>query len=181
MNENPYSVGEQPTFNDTRHQGPDLDGDVRGMQIIAVALMAGVLLFFGIVLVTTQGNVFGTQRPELITIIAAGFGILAIVNHLIIPAIIAGAHLKQISAAGFSELGDAAKTELICGVYRIQLIIALALLEGAAFFNLIALMIEHSAVALSAVILLLGLMTLRFPTRDKVSFWVQDKLRELQM
>jgi len=181
VDQDPYSVGNNPDSNDTGFHRASVEGSVRGMQIIAIAMMVGVLSFFGIVLVTTQGNVFGTQSPELITIIAAGFGILAIVNHVIIPAIIAGAQLKRISTGGFSELGDAAKVEQICGVYRGQLIIALALLEGAAFFNLIALMIEHSAVALGAVILLLGLMILRFPTRDKVSFWVQDKLRELQM
>ena len=181
MDQNPYSVGNNPDANNTGVHWACVEGSVRGMQIIAVALMAGVLLFFGIVLVNTQGNVFGTQNPELVTIIAAGFGILAIINHLIIPAIIAGAQLKQISTGGFSELGEAAKVEQICGVYRSQLIIALALLEGAAFFNLVALMIEQSAVALGTVILLLGLMILRFPTRDKVSFWVQDKFRELQM
>ncbi len=26
-----------------------------------------------------------------------------------------------------------------------------------------------------------GLMTAKFPTRDKVSFWIEDKLRELQL
>lgn len=181
MSENPYSVGEHPTINDTRLQGPEFDGALRGMQIIAAALMAGVLVFLSIVLVITQGDVFGTHTPEVVTILGAGFGVLAIVNHIVIPKIIAGSQLRQIVSNGFSELDAESKSDRLIGVYRGQLIVALAMLEGAAFFNLIALMVEKNVVALSIATLLLGLMVFRFPSRDKVVFWVQDKLRELQM
>ena len=95
--------------------------------------------------------------------------------------IIAATQLKQIASNGFSELDGEAKSNQICGVYRGQLIVGLALLEGAAFFNLIALLLEKSIVSLAVVIVLLSFMAIKFPTRDKVSFWVQDKLRELQM
>jgi hypothetical protein len=61
------------------------------------------------------------------------------------------------------------------------LIVTLALLEGAAFFNLISVMIEHHVISLIAAIALLGLMAVRFPSRTKVSWWVQDRLRDLQV
>jgi hypothetical protein len=41
--------------------------------------------------------------------------------------------------------------------------------------------IENHLLSLSAAIVLLGLMAVRFPTRTKVSWWVQDKLSELKM
>lgn len=177
--QNPFSVGDDLEPQNSGLQGATFEGSVRGMQIIAAAMMAGVLSFFGVVLVTTQGEILGTQAPELITILAAGFGVIAIVNHFVIPRIIAGSQLKQIVSKGLSELDETTKSNQVCGIYRSGLIVALAMLEGAAFFNLIALMIEKSVVSLGVAILLLGFMVLRFPTRDKVSFWVQDKLREL--
>lgn len=179
MNQNPYSAGNNP---DPRNAGPQnetFEGSVRGMQIIAGALIAGVLVFFGVVLGGTQGDVFGTQTPDIIGILGVLFGLIAIVNQFIISKVIAGAQLKQIASNGFSELDEEETFNQICGVYRGQLIVSLALLEGAAFFNLISLLSEKSIVSLAVVIVLLSFMAIKFPTRDKVSFWVQDKLREL--
>ncbi len=181
MDQNPYSIGDHADPHHGGLQGKSFEDAVRGMQIIAAALMAGVLVFRSIVLVITQGNVFGTQTPEVVTILGAGFGVLAIVNHLVIPKIIAGSQLRQIVSNGFSELDAESKSDRLFGVYRGQLIVALAMLEGAAFFNLIALMVEKNVVALGVATLLLSTMVMKFPTRDKVSFWVQDKLRELQI
>lgn len=181
MDQNPYSIGNHADPHHGGLQGKSFEDAVRGMRIVAAALMAGVLVFLGIVLVTTQGDVIGTHTPEVLTILGAGFGVLAIVNHFVIPKIIAGSQLRQLVANGFSELDAESKSDRLFGVYRGQLIVALAMLEGAAFFNLIALMAEKNVVSLGVTFLLLGLMVLRFPSRDKVVFWVQDKLRELQM
>lgn len=181
MDQNPYSTGNQSDPHQGGLQGRSFEAGVRGMQIIAAALMAGVLVFLGIVLVTTQGDVFGTHTPEVVAILGAGFGVIAIVNHIVIPQIMASSQLRQIVANGFSELDTESKSDQLLGVYRGKLIVALAMLEGAAFFNLIALMAEKNVLSLVVTFLLLGLMVFRFPSRDKVVFWVQDKLRELQM
>ncbi len=181
MDQNPYSVGGNRDPQTNELQGAKFEGSVRGMQIIAGALMAGVLFFLGLVLTVKQGDVFNFNPPGFITIIAAGFGFLMIVNHIVIPRIIGSSQLKQVASQGFEEADEATRIDQVVGVYRSQMIIGLALLEGAAFFNLIALMTEKSGFSLCVAMVLFALMTLRFPTRDKVSFWVQDKLRELQI
>ena len=179
MDQNPYEVGNNLDPPDAGPQTETFEGSVRSVQIVAGALMAGVLVFFGVVLVSTGGDIFGTQTPEIVGILGVLFGFIAIVNQFIIPKVIAGAQLRQIASDGFNERDEVAKLNLISGVYRGQLIVGLALLEGAAFLNLVGLMLERSIVSLAIVIVLLGSMALKFPTRDKVSFWVQDKLREL--
>jgi len=181
MNDNPYSVGEQLIFDHQSPQGPEFENALRGMQIVAAALMTGVVVFLVIVLVITRGNILGTQAPGFLSIFGAGFGAFAVVNHFIFPAVIARARLKQMLSSGFVELEDTKKSEQIFGVYRSQLIIALSFLEGAAFLNLVTMLTERSIVSPGVITVLLGLMIFRFPTREKVSFWVQDKLRELQM
>ena len=180
MNQNPYSVSEQQTSGDLQSLGPKFDQQLRVMQIIAVALMMGVLMFLGVVLVMTQGDVFGMQQPGLITIIAAGFAFIMIVNHFVIPSIIANAQLKRLAGGGTSDAEKEQRIASLASVYQVQLIVGLALLEGAAFFNLIALMIGKSAASIAVVVVLLSLMLLKFPTRTKVTWWIQDRISELQ-
>lgn len=181
MNQNPYSVSEQQTSSDVQSPGPAFDQQLRVMQIIAGALTMGVMTFFGIVLVITKGNIFGQGEPGIVTMIAAGFAGLMIVNHLVIPSIITKARLNQLKSQDSGGQNSEQKVESLLGIYRVQLIITLALLEGAAFFNLVSVIIENHVISFIAAMVLLGLMAVRFPTRTKVSWWVQDRLRELQM
>ena len=179
MDYNPYSVGGEINPTTTGLPGATFATSVRTMQIIAAALMMGVLMFLGVVLITTAGKFDG--NPEFITIIAAGFAFLMLVNHFVIPPIIIRAQLKQAVAAGMHQKQDDEKILECCGVYQTQLIVGFALLGRAAFFNLVAMMVEHCAGSIAVVTLLLLLMAAKFPTRDKVSYWIQDKLRERQL
>lgn len=179
MEHNPYSVGQEIDSTTAGLPGRKFEASVRTMQIIAAALMMGVLMFLGVVLVVTEGKLDG--HPEMITMIAAGFAFLMLVNHFVIPPIIVKAQLKQAIATGMNQKQDDEKIQECCGVCQTQLIVGFALLEGAAFFNLVAMMVEHCGASIAVVTLLLLVMVAKFPTRDKVSFWVQDKLRELQM
>ena len=178
MNHNPYSVGEESNHSAAGPGAPKLEAWVRAMQIIATVLMMGVLVFFGVVLIITQGKIGGMENAAGLTMVGAGFGFVMIVSHFTIPGIICGTQMKQAAADGSLNQQDDATTQRIWGLYQTQLIVGLALLEGAAFFNLIALMVENSVASLGVVILLLGLMAVKFPTRNKVSWWVEDKLRE---
>jgi hypothetical protein len=181
MNQNPYSVSEQQTSDDLQSLGPKFDQQLRVMQIIAGTLMMGVIPFLVFVLVITKGNILGQGNPGIVTMVAAGFAGLMIVNHLVIPSIITKARLNQIKSQDSDGQNSELKLASLLSIYRMQLIITLAFLEGAAFFNLVSVMIEHHVISLIAAIVLLGLMAVRFPTRTKVSWWVQDRLRELQM
>ena len=181
MNHNPYSVGEYQTSDNPQSLGPKFDQELRVLQIIAVALMMGLLMFFGVVLVVTRGDIFGQGNPGIMTMIAAGFAGLMIVNHLVIPALLAKAQLNKLKSEDPSPKDSDRTNNSLLAIYRIQLIITLALLEGAAFFNLISVMLEKHMISVIAAVVLLGLMVARFPTRTKVSWWIQDKLRELNI
>lgn len=146
------------------------------MQIIAFALMMGVVVFGVIVMFQTGGQLNG--KPGLLTWIAAGFAGLMIVNHLAIPSIIAGATWKKFVADGIKQKSEKEQAQAAMGVYQAQMIVALALLEGAAFFNLVVVMQERTMISLGIVIALLVLMLIKFPTTTKVTWWIQDRLRE---
>ena len=179
MQHNPYSAGDQQAFGDVGLLGEKFDGSMRVMQIISAALMMGVLSFFSVVLVITKGEVLGFKAPDMISLLAAGFGLVMFVNHLVIPNVVSNQQLKSAAEKGLAKDDDETQKLKVAAIYQTRLIVGLAMLEGAAFFNLVALLIEKNGLNLIFVIVILGLMVLKFPTRTNVSWWVQDKLREV--
>jgi len=179
MQDNPYSSGDQQAFGAVGLLGPKFDGSIRVMQIITVALMMGLLSFLLVVLLLTKGEVLGFRKPDIMALLAAGFGLVMVVNHLVIPSVIANQQLKSAAEKGLVENDDESRNLKVAGIYQTRLIVGLAMLEAAAFFNLVALLIEKNGLNLIFVIVALTLMLMKFPTRTKVSWWVQDKLREV--
>jgi hypothetical protein len=55
------------------------------------------------------------------------------------------------------------------------MIIKLALLESAAFFNVIATVVEHNWWSLGLAGLLVGWMLTNFPTRSRVERWIAEQ------
>jgi len=180
MEHNPYQAGEQQMSVGDGQAVAGIAASVRGMQIIAAALMVSVTGFLFVVLSVTQGNVFGFQMPAVLTQIGAGLGAFMILNHFIVPGIVSSLQLRKATASGLLQQDDESQNRQLMGIYRIQLIIALAMLEGAAFLNLVAFMVEKNGLSMGVVVLLLGLMQLRFPTQHKVSSWVSYKLRGIK-
>ena len=179
MTENPYSVGSELDPPNNEPQNETFDGSVRGMQIVAGALMFGALNFLLVVVLISGADVFGLGQPTLIAVIAAVIGAMMIGAHLIVPGIIASSQLRSAASQGMLGQDEATRNNKVMEIYRTQLIIGLALLEGAAFLNLVALMVGKSVASLAVFAILMCLMFLKFPTQSKVSWWVQDKLREI--
>ena len=87
-----------------------------GRQLIAAALIMGVLMFLGVVLVAPAGKFDG--EPDTMTFIAAGFTFLMLVSHFVIPPIILKTQLKLAIAAEMNQKPDDEKTLECCGVYQ---------------------------------------------------------------
>ena len=135
----------------------------------------GVLVFLVIVLVIIRGDVRGIPNAGHLTILATGFGALMIFNHIILPTIVVRPMIgKVIQEASSSD----ARIDRLGDLFRTQLIITIALLEGAAMFCLVTLIVEKNLAALGMAILLTLLMIARFPTQTKLLWWVQDKLSQ---
>jgi len=160
---------------------------LRVMQLIAAALILGVLFFLGIVLFQR-----GAEPP------AGGVGIISLVAVLllatnaplaqVLPAILTRSALRRIAsgtwqappgAAGGHD-SDAAK---LLTVQQTAMLIGLALLEGVAFLGCVAYLLEGEAVALAVVGVALFLMVLNFPTEGRLRAWLQaqeDRLAALR-
>jgi len=166
----------------SRNQELDpIDAGVRTLQIIHVALATGVLFFLAItVLVLREGELLGKQPwavTLLITLVAVLFGAAAIVAHMVLPGLIVSSQRKALARTPRTGAED---FESMVMLYQTQKIIGSTFLEGAAFFNVIAYLLEGTALPLILTLLLLVLLVSRIPSRDGMRRWIDAQLAQLR-
>ena len=122
----------------------------------------GVLMFAGIAVVGV-GALQEPPKSPLISLIGGGFAVVAFVLHLVVPALVAK---QQIRTSGEDGLH---------GVFQSKTIVGLALLEGAAFLNIVALIVEHNWWSLAIAGGLVFWMLAMFPTRTRVTQWIETQ------
>jgi len=152
---------------------------LRGMQIIVFAMMMGTLTFLGVTLMLNDGAIDG--EPDILSWVGLGFAGLMIVVHWAVPGIVAKTALSQVDSEAVRDADNDGRFEMLSPVYRTRLIIACAMLEGAACFNLVAYMTTPYLGNLIAAVVLVIMILVRFPTLSRVEFWVQDRAREIEM
>jgi len=168
----------------------ELTGKIRELQIVVGALIAGCAVFMAVVLVVDIEQ--DPKHPPVLTYVALNFVASALVARMLIRrAMIKSARRKitegtwkppgQTTSPQLAEFlertGDAGKLWMLL---NITTIIGAALLEGSAFFALMAFMLEQTwATLILAILLILGLI-LQMPTRSGVIHWIEDQLALLK-
>lgn len=159
----------------------------RTMQIIVGSLATGVVMFGAVTLV------LATQQPKpvpdtpLLTYMSIVAAPVAILIAFMFPsvlvrsqrrAILAGKPTLNVGSIGGEPLPEAEQNlgPYLAG-YQTALIVRSAILEGAAFFCLIAFMLEGQTVSLVAVGVLLLLLLSGVPTRSRVEEAIERERR----
>lgn len=166
----------------------------RTTQIISTALTGGVAFFAAIVLVlSTQQPRGDAPAVPILTYAAAGVALLAVVLRTVVPGLIAAqarqaivnrdaSRVPQPAVHNAAELGDVAP---LMGMFQTRLIVGAALLEGGAFFCLVAYLLERQPLALIAAGVLFCFLLGQFPSVARVTGWIEtelstvDQLRQL--
>jgi hypothetical protein len=164
------------------------------MQILAAALLLGVATLLAVILfiVLVQRNGQAMAPPmglPLISIILLALFIMDIPLAFLVSGMQTRAGLRRIASGTWRPptqmnpsdyAGDTAK---LLAVRQTTMIIALAILEGTAFFGCIAYLLEAQSFVLGIIILIIVLMTLNFPTQSRIRAWLErqtDRLAELR-
>ncbi|MBC7816312.1 MAG: hypothetical protein IAG10_05410 [Planctomycetaceae bacterium] len=158
------------------------DKVLRIMQIIAGALMAGVVSF-GVI---DTMIVLNRQQPPLpvtdpSVLVGLFFGSVCVVVRFVIGSIISKSGVARIADIARAGTSTGAKELLgrLLGVAQTRMIVEDAMLEGAAFCNLVMFIISGSMVSATFVVVLIVLMAMNFPTRLKLGRWLEDQQRNL--
>lgn len=172
---NPYAT---PGEHESGLPASDCVAAVRGLQVITAALVVGVLVFMGITLVLNEGALDGS--PDIVSWVGLCFAGIVFVNHLFIPGFVAGRILNAVDAEQLRNADASEKFAAVMPALRIRTIVACALLEGAAFVNLVAYMTSKFSGNLAAAAVLVVLIGIRFPSMSSVEFWAQDRIRGIE-
>jgi Short C-terminal domain len=163
---------------------------LRGVQIIASALLMGVVAFLALVLVHVfvQNNGQGLAPPGGLPILSLlAVAMLAVCAPLafVIPRIQTQSALRQIISGswqlppGFDPMLFATSGAKLMAVRHSTLILGLALLEGPAFLACIAYLLEAQAFALGLIGVAIALMLYKFPTESRVRTWLERQVNQL--
>lgn len=154
------------------------------MQIIAGALIQGVVVFLVVVMFFLP--VPPNRLAVLNSYIALGFALVAMVMSLVVPNIIVASTKKSLVKGRpidlpkqFGEVSNLGFLAPLAGLYQTKMIIAMALLEGAAFYNLISYMMERQPFTLAVVGMLLLALVMNFPTRRGLEKWLAEETKSI--
>jgi hypothetical protein len=160
---------------------------LRTMQIIAVALLNGSGLFFATALYLVYAQVMDVHKerqgmPPLVSIISVAALLIQATLALWLPGRVVRTNLDKLaghtpdayvmppSEAGPG--GPVTDVRFLLMVRQTAMILSMALFEGASFFGSVAYLVEgHPLALVSSVGGIVGVAAL-FPTRDRVSVWL---------
>ncbi len=159
---------------------------VRTSQIIAFALISGVLIFAFVIVLTGLAN---DEPPETPLVSIVGF-VFAAVSVLVAPIVskAIAAMMRRTALSGKQTRSRQFQEQqkkfgsfgLIVGSYLTKQIVRRALLEGAAFMNLIAYIIDAQSLNLALAIFLALAMLFDFPSRDRLERYVREQMNVIE-
>lgn len=154
------------------------------MRIISAALISGVIAFLVVVLFVIKSAL--NPGSLLLTYLGLVVGALALVFAFIVPNLVGGSIKQALVDGKRVDLPAQFRVSQNVGIlgnllflFQTRLIVGYAILEGAAFFNLVAYMLERQDVSLASVGLLIGAMLAKFPTRGKIEGWLANEIRSI--
>ncbi len=167
---------------DNQAQGPI--AFLRTAQIVAGSLIMGVSIFLVVVFLVRSGkggfaeNPWDFMGPKSIpTLIGLFMAATLMVLSFLVPRQLVANHRKCVAAAKRAEGAELIADEMgLFGFYQAQMIVGMALLEGAAFFNVGVFLVAGHILNLIAVIGLVLLIVIRFPTEGRVEAWIDNQM-----
>ena len=90
-----------------------------------------------------------------------------------------GFYVEGRGGVNFVQEIDVNDDMALYGVYRTKLILGLAMLEGMAFFNIVACIMEHNWWSLALAGCLIVWMLMAFPSQGRVERWIETQRMNL--
>jgi hypothetical protein len=171
-------------------QEPSFRRYLRTMQIIAVALIAGVVIFAGLALFLVwqrgalgQVNAGAGELPPL-TLVSVVFLIAAGTAGLFVPRLIlkgAAARLAKVPRDGYvmgvvhGKAVPISDAGFLLNARTSAMIVGMAMFEGVAFYAGIAYLLQARPLALGVLVVALAGLLSKFPTEGRVSAWLAEQ------
>ena len=155
----------------------------RVMLIIFAALILGVSAFAAFVCVLRIGDEGGLFNLDFgfFAIMGVGFAALVLLPSLIVPLIMKKQAVTNVANEFSGKMHDSRAAIKLLGGLQTSMIVRLSLLDGAAFFNILAFFLDGSVYNLLATGVLLVLMFLSLPLPGRIDNKISDMLDEAKL
>jgi hypothetical protein len=162
-------------------ESEELTPRIRAMQIVAGALVLGALIFLGVVIaIRLAGQAPRPPKTPMLSYVGIVFTVMVLVPLALVPDRVIAAGRKQIARGERDASTASDETLRLANLYQNCMIIRLALLEGAAFFQIIIFHLEGQQLSLILALILVVGMVLLFPTRARVESWIEKQQEKLE-
>ncbi len=160
--------------------------NVLTLRIILGALATGVLVFAAIALVLRAGGGMPARGDgfDLLSVMAMGWTPLGLIASRVVPMLIVRNARAKIAAGtylpghqGASSPSASSESDVLIGLYQSNAIIAAALLEGSAFYCLVAYLLEGNPISLGLGFGLALVILLMMPSSQRMADWIEQQLR----
>jgi len=168
-------------------QYPVLRKSLTAVQVIVAALVLGVAVFIGILLVWRRGE--APQEPQL-TWLLVGVGAADVVVLFLVRLMVLGRARQRIAdgtwkppgkaAQGYQDLLEAGDAGRLVVAWVTATILTAAGMEGAALLGCVAYLLEGQPAALVAAGFFGLLLALQMPTRGRLDQWLESELLRLR-
>ena len=168
---------------------------LRKLQIVALAMGVGALALLAVMAYLNWRDPPEALEPgrlPLVSFVAAGYGILAILLSFSLPDRLIARNKQRIKEGSFDDRGSGAAAMLgdainLTGdtgrlflLYQTRMLLTVVFLEGGALFASIAYRVEGQIYLLAIGAVLVLLVFLRLPTRHGMAEWIEDQEKELR-
>ncbi|MEM9185515.1 MAG: hypothetical protein AAGB00_03360 [Planctomycetota bacterium] len=155
--------------NDDNELEQQITPAVRTLQVIVAALCMGPIIFAAVVLIVIKPPAF--EESDLMSRFAMLAGLGMVLAQSVVSGFVANQGVKEWAGSG-GEVGE------LSHVHQIRTIIACALCEAGAFFNLIVYgFLNADPWNLAMAGLLVAVTATRFPTVAGVADWCRNQAR----
>jgi hypothetical protein len=159
----------------------------RLLQIIVGVMLAGTIAFLVVAIVvqaTGEGSTDEKPTTPVITYVAVGYAVIALILRGVVPGWLTGQILAKLGAAG-AQSTDQHRQATLPGssfhrLYVTRTIIGAALVEGAALLATVAYLIEGHILGSIVSVVLALVLAAHLPTKARIDDWI-SRQREGQL
>lgn len=163
-------------------------GLIRTVQIIVASLAMGLILFAGIAMSVRNDRPPQPQQDPLLAYLAVGFAVVMLAIRKTVGSSVVSRHRQNLASGTDVDLGRggtppavATDGDRLLYVFQQKTIIESALVEGPAFFVLVAYLVTGETWLLGVAAVLLTMLVVPFPTYDRIEDWVKYQLDLIEL
>lgn len=156
----------------------DFNTAVFAMQVVVVALAAGIVMFAGFVSFQYGLDVDDLGMKGYFSWMAIGMGVVGLALSRVVPRFLP--REGPLASNVVAKPGEAGLRQRLLAGMTLRLVVGAAFCEGMAFLNIAALMIEHSTPCLGMALLLMLAVLVLFPTKSSVAASLEEAERAVR-